>query len=126
MSKKTEDKTENEELWLNLFKLQYTWYDGEHQSTILATKKEQNEIEEDLKEAASSIRIDRKKEKAVDCLPEAYRRIIDILRQKGYVVCYFLSDPDYYVREAEIIKRTKSRKYRIEHLMEKSEWKRLR
>ena len=123
MSRKTEEQTENEESWLNLFELHYTWYEGEHDSTILATPKEQDEIEKDLKEAASSIKIE---ENLRDCPPEAYKRIIDILRQKGYVVCYFLSNREYYVREGEIIKRTKFRKYKIEHLIEKSEWKKLR
>ena len=123
MSKKIEDQTENEESWLNLFELHYTWYEGEHQITILATTKEQDEIEKDLKEAASSIKIEGNLH---DCLPEAYRQIIGILRQKGYIVCFFISDQNYYVREAEIIKKTKSRKYKIEHLIEKSEWKRLR
>ena len=120
MSKKTE---EMEDKRLRLFNLHYRWYEGEHESTILATTKEQNEIEKDLKEAASSIKIE---ENLRDCLPEAYRRIINVLKQKGYLECSFFLDPEYYVKEAEIIKRTKSRKYRIEHLMEKSEWKRLR
>ena len=124
MSEKTEEQMEDK--ILHLFELHYTWYEGEHDSTILATTKEQDEVEKDLKEAAKSIRIDEKKEKAVDCKPEAYRRIIDILRQKGYTVCYFLSNREYYVREGEIIKRTKFRKYKIEHLIEKSEWKKLR
>ena len=123
MSEKMEEQTENEKSWLNLFELHYRWYEGEHESIILATTKQQDEIEKDLKEAASSIKI---KKNLHDCLPEAYRQIIGILRQKGYVVCFFISDQNYYVREAEIIKKTKSRKYRIEHLMEKSEWKRLR
>ena len=126
MSEKTEGQMENEKLWLHLFELHYTWYEGEHNSTILATTKEQDEVEKDLKEAVSSIKIDREKENAVDCLPEAYRRIIDILRQKGYVVCYFLSDPEYYVREAGLIKRTKFGKYKVEHRIKKTEWKRLR
>ena len=124
MSKKTEDQMENERL--RLFNLQYTWHEGEYQSTILATTKEQNDIEKDLKEDASSVKIDRKKENVVDCLPEAYRRIIDILKQKGYIECSFFLDPDYYVEEAGLIKRTKFGKYRIEHLIEKSERKRLR
>ena len=124
MSKKTEDQMEDKRL--RLFNLQYTWHEGEHQSTILATTKEQNEIEKDLKEAASSVKIDRKKENAVDCLPEAYRRIIDILKQKGHIECSFFLDPDYYVEEAGLIKRTKFGKYRVEHLIEKSERKILR
>ena len=124
MSKKTEEQIENSTL--HLFELHYRWYEGEHESTILATPKEQDEVEKDLKEAVSSLKIDREKENAVDCLPEAYRRIISILEQKGYVVCYFLSNREYYVREGEFIKKIKLRKYRIEHLIEKTEWKRLR
>ena len=124
MSEKTEEQMENSTL--HLFELHYRWYEGEHESTILATPKEQDEVEKDLKEAVSSLKIDREKENAVDCLPEAYRRIISTLEQKGYVVCYFLSNREYYVREGEFIKKIKLRKYRIEHLIEKTEWKRLR
>ncbi|MBI3026612.1 hypothetical protein HYY70_00725 [Candidatus Woesearchaeota archaeon] len=80
---------------LHLFKLQYSWYEGEFDSTILATTKEKEEIEHDLREIANSIIIDRKKEDAVDCKPVAYQGIISILEQKGYTVCYFLSDPEY-------------------------------
>ena len=121
MSKKTEEQIENSTL--HLFELHYRWYEGEHESTILATPKEQDEVEKDLKEAVNSVKIE---EHLHDCLPEAYRRIIDILRQKGYAVCYFLSNREYYVREAGLIRRNKPRKYKIEHLIEKSEWKRLR
>ena len=70
---------------LHLFKLQYRWYESEFSSTILATTKEKEEIEQDIREIASSIRIDRKKEEgAHDCLPEAYRRIANFLEQKGH------------------------------------------
>ena len=120
MSKKTEKQIKNKRL--HLFNLQYTWYEGEHQSTILATTKEQDEIEKDLKEVASSIKIERY---LSDCLPEAYIRIIDILMQKGYIECSFFLDPDYYAKD-ELVKKTKSHKYRIENLIEKKEWKRLR
>ena len=109
---------------LNLFKLQYSWYEGEFDSTILATTKEQKEIENDLKEAVGSVKIDAKKEKAVDCLPEAYERIVNILTQKGYVVCYFLIDPDYYVRDSEKEKDNCS-VYEIKHRKEKTEWKQI-
>jgi hypothetical protein len=115
-----------EEKILHLFKLQYRWYEGEFGSTILATAKEKEEIEQDLREIANSIRIDRKKEDAVDCKPEAYRRIISILEQKGYIVCYFLSDPEYYVDEVGYIKNARLHRYGIRHLTKKTEWKRLR
>lgn len=120
MTEETEEQMEDK--IFHLFELHYTWYEGEHDITILATTKEQDEVEKDLKEAVSSIKI----ENSHDCLPEAYRRIIEILRRKGYVVCYFLSNREYYVREGLIIKKTKCRKYKIEHLIEKTEWKRLR
>ena len=112
---------------LHLFKLQYSWYEGEFQSTILATAKEKEEIEQDLKEIASSIRIDRKKEEgAHDCLPEAYRRIVNFLEQKGYTVCYFLSDPEYYVEEIGFLKSVKLYKYGIMNEVQKIERKRLK
>ena len=124
MNKETKEQTEDK--ILHLFKLHYTYYEGEHQSTILATTKEQNEIEKDLKEAVNSVKINRKEENLSDCVPEAWERVINILKQKGYVVCYFLLHPDYYVEEAGIIKGTKPRKYKILNLIEKTEWKRLR
>jgi len=126
MSKKIENQTESEALWLNLFELHYTWYEGEHQSTILATAKEQNEIEKDFKEAVSSVKIDDEKEKDVDCLPTAYDKIVNILTQKGYTVCYFLTDPDYYVEKRGHVKGTQIGKYEIIHIIEKTERKRLR
>lgn len=126
MSKKTEDQTENKESWLNLFKLQYSWHEGEFQSCILATTKEQKQIEKDLKEAASSVKIDEKKEKDVDCLPTAYDKIVNILTRKGYTVCYFIKDPVYSVKGAELIKEDKPRVYEIEQRKEKIEWKKLR
>ncbi|MEK6828315.1 MAG: hypothetical protein AABX78_03110 [Nanoarchaeota archaeon] len=111
---------------LHLFKLEYSWYEGEFQSTILATTREKEEIEQDIREIANSIRIDRKKEDAFDCKPEAYRRIVNALVQKGYVVCYFLSDPEYYVDEVGYIKNARLHKYGIIHLTKKIEWKRLK
>ena len=112
---------------LHLFKLQYSWYEGEFQSTILATTKEKEEVEQDLREITSSIRIDRKKEEgAHDCLPEAYRRIVNFLEQKGYMVCYFLSDPEYYVEEIGFLKSVKLYKYGIMNEVQKIERKRLK
>ena len=116
-----------EEKILHLFKLQYSWYEGEFGSTILATTKEKEEIEQDIREIASSIRIDRKKEEcAHDCLPEAYRRIVNFLEQKGYTVCYFLSDPEYYVEYIRFLKSIKLYKYGIMNKFQKTEWKRLK
>ena len=87
----------------NLFELHYTWYENEHESTILATPKEQDKIEEDLKEAAGSIEFDQIKEKAAVYLDDAYRRIIGILKQKGYIVCKFVFDHEYHVDEIGIV-----------------------
>ena len=115
-----EDKT------LHLFKLQYSWYDGEFQSTILATTREKEEIEQDIREIARSLNRDGKKENLVDYKPNAYRRILNVLEQKGYMVCYFLSDPEYYVEEVGYIKNARLHKYGIIHLKEKTEWKRLK
>ena len=124
MSEKTEEQMEEKRL--HLFKLHYTYYESEHQITILATTKEQNEIEKDLKEAVNAVKINRKEENLSDCVPEAWERVINILKQKDYAVCSFLFDPDYYVEEAGIIKGTKPRKYKILNLIKKTEWKRLR
>ena len=124
MSEETEEKMEDKRL--RLFNLQYTWYEGEHESTILATTKEKEEMKKDLKDVANSIEIDEKKEKAAIYKSDAYQRIIKTLKQKGYIECSFFLDPDYYVDEIGIVRKTKFLKYGIIHHKEKVEWKRLR
>lgn len=111
---------------LYLFKLEYSWYEGEHQSTILAIAKEKEEIEKDLQEIANSINSDGKKENVIEYKPHAYREIVSILEQKGYMVCYFLSDPEYEVEETRFLKRIGAYKYMVLNKVEKVEWKRLK
>ena len=87
---------------LNLFKFQYAWYEGEFCSYILATTKDKKEIEKDLKEAVKKAKI---KRGDVDCLPLKYRRIIDFLIKKGYIICNFIDDPTYDVDDDEYLKK---------------------
>ncbi|MEK6869095.1 MAG: hypothetical protein AABX74_02615 [Nanoarchaeota archaeon] len=123
MTEKTEEQTKDK--ILHIFRLQYTWYEGEHDSTILATTKEKEEIEKDLKDAASLIETDVKREKEAVYKPDAYQRIIEILKQKGYIVCYFLIDQEYYVEEIGTVENTKFLKYGIIHKIKKTEDKML-
>ena len=116
-------KSQMESERLNLFELHYTWYEHEHQSTILATPKEQDKIEEDLKEAAGSIEFEQIKEREAVYLDDAYRRIIGILKQKGYIECRFVFDHEYHVDEIGHVGDTKYLKYGIIHFIEKSERK---
>lgn len=94
---------------LNLFKLQYTWYEGEFCSYILATTKSKKEIEKDLKEAVKKVKIPKKD---VDCLPSKYRRIIDFLTMKGYFICNFIDNSVYGVDDET---KKGACKYKIEN-----------
>ncbi len=106
---------------LNLFKLEYRWYEGEFESIILTTTKEEKEIEKDLKEITRNVKIDDEKE--VDCLPTAYRKIITELEKRGYSICYFITNPVYSVEDEQFMKGKKSvNKYRIHHKEEKIKW----
>lgn len=111
---------------LHLFKLEYSWYEGEHQSTILAAAKEQEEIEQDIRDAANSLKTYQIEEKVRIYKSDAYQKIISILEQKGYMVCYFLSDPEYYVDDVGFIDNIKIQKFGIIHRTKKIEWKRLK
>ena len=109
---------------LNLFKLQYSWYEGEFQSCIFATNKDKKEIEKDLKESVDSVEIDEKKEKDVDCLPTAYARVIETLEKKGYSPCYFIEDPVYITRDWEK-KNKKFNVYAIENEEKRRKWRKV-
>ena len=107
---------------LNLFKLQYTWYEGEFQSYILATTKDKKGIEKDLKEAIKKIKND-----DVDCLPSKYSRIIDFLIKKGYLICNFIENPVYEVDDDMSFKKLNKiiNRYKIENKETKSFWRKL-
>ena len=109
---------------LYLFELEYRWVEGEHYSCILATTKEQKEIEKDLREAVNSIKIGKKE---IDCLPTAFDKILGFLMRKGYIKCYFVQDPLYKVEENCIKKGKKIIDvYEVCQRKEKTEWKRLK
>ena len=82
----------------NIFKIEYSWYEGEHEETFIGKAVEQNEFGKDLVEArdfAKSL-IGKKagagncmgKGYSIECLPEYYEQIIwFLLEKKGYVEC---------------------------------------
>ena len=110
---------------LNLFKLQYSWYEGEFQSCIFATNKDKKEIEKDLKEDVSSVKIDWDDDKEVDCLPTAYEKVIETLEKKGYAPCYFIEDPIYVVRDWEKKRNKKFNMYTIENEEKRRKWRKV-
>lgn len=86
---------------MNLFKIEYTWYEGEHDETLLGKDVKTEEFENDLKKAkdfAQSL-IGRKeidsgegdylgKGYSCECLPQYYRQILWYLTTKlGYIDC---------------------------------------
>ena len=85
---------------LNIFKIEYHWYEGEYEETLLGKDVERKEFEKDLlkaKEFAESLIGKEIKEGnhlgkgyRVDCLPEYYEQIIWFLIEKlGYLICSF-------------------------------------
>ena len=93
---------------VNLYKIEYSWYEDEHEETLLAKNVERKEFEKDLIEARNfaksligkEIKEDNYLGKgyAVECLPEFYDQIIWFLTEKkGYIECYFDKDITYDV-----------------------------
>jgi hypothetical protein len=85
---------------LNIFKIEYHWYEDDHEETLLAKAIEREDFEKEIikaKEFAESLRgIEIKdgeylgKGYRVDCLPEYYEQIIWFLPEKlGYIICHF-------------------------------------
>ncbi len=85
---------------MNIFKIEYNWYEDDHEEVLLGKNVEREEFEEDLikaKEFAESlIGIEIKegeylgKGYRVDCLPEYYSQIIWFLTEKlGYIICRY-------------------------------------
>ena len=82
----------------NIFKIEYHWYEGEHEETLLVKEIEPEKFEEDLMEAKkfaeSLIGIEIKdydylgKGYSTECLPEFYEQILWYLTNKlGYIYC---------------------------------------
>lgn len=93
---------------MNIFKIEYNWYEDDHEEILLGKAIEREEFEKDIlkaKEFAESLMgIEIKdgeylgKGYHIDCLPEYYEQIIWFLTEKlGYIRCYYDSDIDYDV-----------------------------
>lgn len=75
---------------LNIFKLEYNWFEGEHDEILLAKEVEQKEFEKDLVKA---------KKIAKGHLPDIYEQIIEFLIKKGYSKCKLNEDSSYIVND---------------------------
>lgn len=108
---------------LNIFKIEYYWYEGEHEETLLGKNVERADFEKDIikakKFAESLIGKEIKKGEylgkgySVQCLPEYYEQILWFLTEKlGYVECNYDEDITYYVDDScdKKISITKSEK----------------
>ena len=96
----------------NIFKIEYSWYEGEYEATFLGKWIEQREFEKDLikakKFAEGLIGKETKdfdylgKGYNVECLPEYYNQIIWFLMIKlRYTVCYMNNNLRYNVDSGE-------------------------
>jgi len=92
----------------NLFKIEYDWYEGDHEEILLGKEVERDDFEKDLiaaKEFAISLIGKEIKEGdhlgkgyRVDCLPEYYGQIIwFLINKKGYMEISYDSDISYSV-----------------------------
>lgn len=96
----------------NIFKVEYDWYEEEHEETLLSKNVEREEFEKDLIEAkkfAKSL-ISKKTEKgdylgkgySVECLPEYYEQVVWFLTEKKeYSECNFDEDITYNINDSE-------------------------
>ena|SRR3989338_7458439 len=96
---------------MNIFKIEYNWYEEDHEETLLGKEVSPEEFEKDLlqaKEFAESligIEINEGeylgKGYRVDCLPEYYEQIIWFLIQKlGYIECCYNNTINYDVNDS--------------------------
>lgn len=92
---------------MNIFKLQYSWYEGEHDEVLLGKDVEREAFEKDLvraKDFAESL-LGKESNKfgegyAVECRPEYYGQIVWYLTEKlGYVTCWMDKGVDYSVED---------------------------
>ncbi len=94
---------------MNIFKITYTWYEGEFQETYLGKEIKKDSFEKDLIEAREfaksllGVKIENQeylgKGYSVECLPEFYNQIIwFLIKKKNYVECS-LDDSDYSIDE---------------------------
>ena len=96
---------------MNIFKVEYNWYEDDHGEALLGKNVEREEFEKDIiksKEFAESLIGKEIKEGEylgkgyrVPCLPEFYEQIIWFLtEQLGYTVCYFDEDTHYTIEDS--------------------------
>lgn len=102
---------------MEIFKVSYTWYDGEEGSSLLGKEVSLEEFERDLKEAIVfsrsllGIRIEYHldflgKGYRVECLPEYYEQIVwFLINKKSYVECFFNDNVEYKVIDEEFDER---------------------
>ena len=111
---------------LNIFKVEYYWYEGEHEETLLIKDIKKEEFEKDLLEAkkfAEKLKGIEIKEGEylgkgykIECLPEFYEQIIWFLTEKkAYKECQLNEDISYIIdddsnKEIEITKNEKTTK----------------
>lgn len=92
----------------NIFKVTYSWYEGEYEECLLGKKVSIDEFEKDLttaKDFAESLIGTEIKDHdylgkgySVECLPQFYEQILWYLTNKqGYIVCSFNPNIEYDV-----------------------------
>ena len=105
---------------MNLFKIQYSWYDGDEDEILLAKDATQEQFDKDIMEARdiaqslikTSNSMTNIEHYNVECLPSFYQEVIKYLqKQKGYIEISPNDDFHYEVhdkgsenKEIEIIK----------------------
>ena len=110
----------------NIFKVEYYWYEGEHEEVFLAKGVNEEDFEKDLLEAkdfAEKLKGVKIKEGKylgkgynIECLPEFYEQIIwFLIKKKQYKECQLNEDILYIIdddsnKEIEITKNEKTTK----------------
>ena len=95
----------------NLFKIEYDWYEGEHEETLLGKDIEKEGFEKDTIEARNFARnlIGKEIKRGeylgkgykVECLPEFYEQIIwFLINNKGYIEYCFDEDIAYSINDS--------------------------
>ena len=95
----------------NIFKIEYDWYEGEHEEILLGKNIDKKKFEKDLIEAKNFAlglignEIKNKdylgKGYSVECLPEFYEQIIwFLINKKGYIECYFDENTKYNIDDS--------------------------
>ncbi len=112
---------------LNIFKIEYDWYEGEHGEVLLGKSVKRKEFEKDLIKAKNFAKSLIGKEiklgeylgkgYTVQCLLQYYNQIIWFLEKKlGYIICYLdknicysiedFSENEIYVNKIEDKRKT--------------------